>query len=276
MVDRKRRAWKRRIWGSPRYKLIRQSDFFHKDVERAMSSKMENFGVDLSNAIVNQLKRHYKNKLKYSDDTLKEIVNKFLKKLNTMLKIQLGFASREEFEMLRDHVFNVYGIQTSPRTLERDLIRHGVNKIMNLAQDSLVKLEHEQIEKITDFIDKGQPDLHEFLNNLVDVSVDRAETISRTLLGSLANDALGKQLELVSRRLGYDENTAKYRWRNPLDHRTTKACKEIVDRTKNGVTMNEMKSIIKEESQKYFKDFYKADNPLFPHFQCRSVIELIS
>lgn len=64
----------------------------------------------------------------------------------------------------------------------------------------------------------------------------------------------------------FDDGSFKYKWVNPLDSRTTKHCKRIVERTRNGVPMNELQRIIREEAA----DTFLESRPFSPHIGCRS------
>ena len=69
------------------------------------------------------------------------------------------------------------------------------------------------------------------------------------------------------------EGTMKYKWIGPTDDRTTSICKNIENRTRNGVDIETLKEIIHEEVQrakaqgKLPKDYEVREYN--PHFQCR-------
>ena len=93
------------------------------------------------------------------------------------------------------------------------------------------------------------------------VSQANSEVIARTEMQALQN----KAREWAYKQLD-PEATLKYKWLNPLDHRTSQICKHIVDRTKSGVSMDELKSIVTEESNKAGLD----PREWTPHPNCRS------
>jgi hypothetical protein len=64
----------------------------------------------------------------------------------------------------------------------------------------------------------------------------------------------------------------KVRWMNPLDAKTSDHCKQIFKRTANGVSLEELKGIVREEAD---KDWYKSTSPFLPHPQCRSAIVVV-
>ncbi len=59
----------------------------------------------------------------------------------------------------------------------------------------------------------------------------------------------------------------KYQWIGPDDQRTTQICKNIKRRTKNGVSLEKLKQIIKEES---IKGGFDGSRELTPHINCYS------
>ena len=64
----------------------------------------------------------------------------------------------------------------------------------------------------------------------------------------------------------------KYKWLGPNDYRTTDICKRIQARTEEGVSLEELKSIIKEEGD---PKTYTSSRPFMPHLQCRHTYILV-
>jgi len=89
----------------------------------------------------------------------------------------------------------------------------------------------------------------------------QAEGIVRTEMHELKSKA-----REIAYKMADPEGEAKYKWINPLDSRTTKVCKELVERTKNGVTLDRLKELVKEVASKYG---FKA-REFTPHPNCRS------
>jgi len=77
------------------------------------------------------------------------------------------------------------------------------------------------------------------------VSEEEAERIARTE----SHELYSKLRELAYRDLD-PEGERKYRWVGPQDHRTTNICKRIKQRTRNGVDLDMLKRIIKEEAER--------------------------
>ncbi len=62
------------------------------------------------------------------------------------------------------------------------------------------------------------------------------------------------------------EGQLKYKWLNPLDHRTTDICRNLVMKTNEGVDLDTLKKLIEEES---IKGGFKP-REFTPHINCRS------
>lgn len=91
-----------------------------------------------------------------------------------------------------------------------------------------------------------------------------ATVAARTLLGNVYNSYMAW---LMSRK-----TDGLFKWVNPMDKHTSDRCRKIVSRTSSGVTLDKLKEIVREESD---KGWYKARSPLLPHPQCRSTFVLV-
>jgi len=93
------------------------------------------------------------------------------------------------------------------------------------------------------------------------MSSGQSDVIARTETQALQN----KSREWSYKKID-PEGKLKYKWLNPVDDRTTDVCRNIVRRTNKGVTMNQLKQIIKDEGKKGGHD----PRELTPHVNCRS------
>lgn len=99
----------------------------------------------------------------------------------------------------------------------------------------------------------------------------RARLIGRTEMSAVVNKA--RELDYTERD---PEGEFKYKWVNPMDKygdgtwRTTKQCRELVERTKNGVTMKVLKAMCKEVAEKYAEGGFRYIREFVPHINCRS------
>ncbi|RME52495.1 phage portal protein [Candidatus Woesearchaeota archaeon] len=106
--------------------------------------------------------------------------------------------------------------------------------------------------------------LQKRIQELTDLAEHRAENIARTETGKVSAAARINQY-----RKADPENKFLYKWVGPDDHRTTRTCKRIMQRTKNGVPFDELVRIIEEESKKDFPDFTIDKDAPVAHYQCR-------
>jgi len=94
------------------------------------------------------------------------------------------------------------------------------------------------------------------------IDIIRAEVIVRTEIQALQNSV---------REWSYDkvdpEHKYKYFWLSVDDDRRTQVCKNISERTKNGVLLDKLKEVIKEES---IKGGFDGSREFTPHIFCRS------
>ncbi len=257
-------------------KLSHESDWFHK----VAAKPIPNVGDEIANEVLNQLRIEIKHGNKITQESVVRTIRYVLKKLNRRLIDEISLKSTDIFSRLRDSIFDDYGIKIAPNTLNNELVREFTGRILSIAQDHLKEFSDKIIDSTVEYMDEEHPEkedeLEDYLGTIVDSVNEEAGTVSRTLLGSLYNEANRRSLEHVKDALGMTEDTALYEWVNPLDYRTTKACRNITKRTKGGVTMKRLTEIVKEESEKEFGGFWKDDNPLYPHWQCRSTFKLLS
>lgn len=87
------------------------------------------------------------------------------------------------------------------------------------------------------------------------------------------NQALRTKVREWSYKRLDPEGELKYKWLGPKDHRTTKICKTIQERTNEGVSLEELREVIQEEVDKAkergeLPEDYDA-REYTPHFGCR-------
>lgn len=100
------------------------------------------------------------------------------------------------------------------------------------------------------------------MREMTDLTKNRVQTIIRTELHNIANISKEAQYRRIDAN-----NEAKYKWLSVPDHRRTTYCTRISDRTRNGVSLDELKKIIREESD---LKVYSPARPYQPHINCRS------
>lgn len=137
-------------------------------------------------------------------------------------------------------------------------ITNNINKIINETYDNPKEF---TIQKLTEKI-KETSNLAKY----------RAENIARTETGKVA---------MAARRISYqkEENPDKpflFKHIGINDHRTTKTCQRIKDRTAKGVKWDEYVKIVEEESKKDFPDWTVDKEFPVAHYMCRhSVVRLV-
>lgn len=99
------------------------------------------------------------------------------------------------------------------------------------------------------------------IQRIGEVSQADAERIART---EYVNVLQNKSREIAYKQR--DDGTYKYAWTGPTDNRETSICKNIRNRTSQGVNMEELKKIIKEEAD---PNIYEPSRPWSPHINCR-------
>lgn len=80
-------------------------------------------------------------------------------------------------------------------------------------------------------------------------------------------------IQSVMREIQFHESDpigeGKYRWIGPTDRRTTPICLKIGQRSKQGVTLDQLRSIVMEEADPRTFDINK---PWTPHIGCRHLV----
>lgn len=93
------------------------------------------------------------------------------------------------------------------------------------------------------------------------VSMGQAESIARTESQALQNKAREWSFQKVD-----PQEKWKYKWLNPNDHRTTEICKNIVARSRGGVSLKALRRMVEDES----KAAGFEPREWTPHINCRS------
>jgi hypothetical protein len=174
----------------------------------------------------------------------KSLLSVYRDEAECVMKSDPGFVakalpSEEKLSALKDGIYS--------RKFE------GLSKQQsNLIKDYLISAVEHRIP-YSDMVDQ--------VKLLADLDDAQAESIVRTET---------HELRMKLRQVAYEERLpedAKYKWIGPSDDRTSPVCKDIVDATRNGVTLPELQGIIKEKADKYglkARDFT-------PHPNCRHV-----
>lgn len=98
--------------------------------------------------------------------------------------------------------------------------------------------------------------------DLLGVSKQQASQVVRGEYQAIKNVIRGASEEAKD-----PAHSFKYKWLSIPDSRRTKYCTIITNRTKHGVSLERLKEIIKQESD---KAIYDENRPFTPHVGCRS------
>lgn len=195
------------------------------------------------------LRRAFKNISIETVRTAKSIAERKTKWGGMSIKIGLPF----EEELIRK-VMTEYE-NTIPYQLERSY-RKKLRKIM---QEALAKnLPPSEVEEL----------MKKELGKILEGDLRR-----------IARDEIKRAYDLIRERIyklaeGNNKVEGKYKWRTASDERTCKVCREVEERTKKGVSLEELKKIIVETRQKYNLT-ERQKHPFFIHSNCRCTYLLV-
>lgn len=202
------------------------------DVSRAKTKDKKK--VEKSNK--EELRKKYLNKIVDTE------LNKILKATNTKLDIRKVKPDKEQ--MVNELIGVLFATKFSDMS-KATSVRIKDYLLRGLSRGYSITVLTKRIKKI---IGSGATEI-------------QAERIARTEIQALQNK---------SREWSYKKadpkNKFKFRWSNPLDHRTTEICERLVAQTKHGVSMDRLKALIEKEA----KDAGFEPREWVPHINCRS------
>lgn len=139
----------------------------------------------------------------------------------------------------------------------------------NIFLNDFKHLSHKKSEIVKEYIVKAihkgysMPRIMKYIERVggKNMTPFNAETIARTETQALKNTMREWSFKKVD-----PKEEMKYKWINPMDHRTTDICSNIVAKTRGGVTLKKLRQLIKTEAQSHgFKS-----REWTPHINCRS------
>jgi len=131
----------------------------------------------------------------------------------------------------------------------------GLTASQNMALKDLFR------EKLTQPQGWSLGSISDDIQDILGVSADKAETWARTESARILNTTREKAYEKKG-----DTEDALFKWVGPADDRTTDACEWLKKQTADGVTMERLKELAKEASDKFFPDLkYSDDWIIHPH-----------
>lgn len=187
---------------------------------------------------------------RFAQDLEKSITEGIVREMNRALKL---VRSRAE-EQLK-HKIQLTGGETK---YLRELKMYVVRNI----QQSAANWEAELHAKV---VNAHPSDIWKILVQKERRAMLNATTAARTLLGATYNS-------YMAFLMGRDKSVM-FRWVNPQDKRTTPCCTKLVSVTANGVTLERLRQLVKQNAE---AGFYDPKSPLLPHYQCRSTFVAVN
>ena len=178
---------------------------------------------------------------------------------------------RKEIERYMQKVLNDI-LKEEKLELNIEKQNEGIEDMIKFIEESLYSRNFEGVNKtisdrIKDYIltalRKGYPiaRITDYIDRKAGIGIINAESIARTEVQALQNAA---------REWGYikidPDEKLKYKWLGPADDRTTEICDNIKKRTVDGVPLDELRGIVKEES---IKGGFDGSREWTPHINCR-------
>lgn len=128
-----------------------------------------------------------------------------------------------------------------------------IGQLKEIFRENLTQPEGWSLQSITDDIQEA-----------FDVARDKAEVWARTESSRVLNKTREEAYKAQTDEPG--AGGKKFKWTGPGDHRTTDCCEELKERTKGGVTLEELQEHAREVAAKHFPDLdYSDDWVLHPH-----------
>lgn len=201
----------------------------------------------------------------------KKLTNEFLKRMERKAS---GEFKRVYLKTIKD-VGKDVGVSIGFSSVDQNAIEAIRNQ--KVFSEAFAGMNKDLNKKITDVISNAYKDpklfslsaMVENMREVTEKSDFALERIARTETTRVSNVA-----RIVSYKKAEDITDKKltFKWIGPKDKRTTDTCKRIKRRTEKGVSMDELISIMKEESEKDFPEFGVTKNSPIPHYSCRHVI----
>ena len=183
---------------------------------------------------------------------------------------------------IKDYVKSIHQGILKEEGLDRDIQKDedSMIEIANFIKQSMYSeafsgLTKGQSNNIKDYLVKAlldgesiEPMIKHILSKTKDLTEKQAEVIARTETQAIQNSAREWSYKKID-----PEGELKYKWIGPQDHRTTDICENISARSMQGVSLKNLRKIIRQEvyaaKQKGVlpKDYSMRE--WTPHFQCR-------
>ncbi len=202
-----------------------------------------------------------------SEEQIKKVIakltEKFKEKAKNVTKKELERAYKKTIEEVEKEINMDLGFGD----LDKNAVELLANsKVLTEAYDGMSKALSEKLNSIiAEAYRTGELDINKIVSRMKQAASEeeyKLRRIARTETTKVSN--LARYNSYVK---ADPEGKALYKWIGPDDSRTTPICKEIKEKTKHGVTLQELKRIIYETAKKYNPDFEPGE--FLPHINCR-------
>lgn len=239
-------------------------------VQKQQSKKRPKFSK-LANVLKEQLDDFIK---KYKRMPTQKELSLRIEKVRTELKKELHQASENLFKKMytdaTEEVEKEIGFNFAFGKRDEQAVKTLANQ--KVLSESFSGLSQQVAGKLQDIlIDTYQSkdginfqELQKRIAETAEIADSHAELIARTETSKVSAAARRN-----SYFQAYEEHELKFKHVGIQDNRTTRTCRAIRDRTKQGVSWQEYLSILKEESNKDFPDWTVDDEFPVAHFSCR-------
>lgn len=187
---------------------------------------------------------------KFMDELERSTIDGVMDEMERALKVVRGRAEKQ------------VGGEIPATRAERDYIIRLKSFVAHQIQQSAVRWRNELRVAVVKM--GRQTDVWNALITKEHEAKNDATMAARTLLSSTYNAYMTFLLQ--------KGGGTKFRWINPMDKKTSQSCRNIYKRVYRGVTLDELKEIVRQEA---VPGWWKAKSPFSPHPQCRSAVFLV-
>lgn len=274
---KRRRAVSRNYQGLPWHREEAVKSVEYPVYAKEWFDKLQSMSLEVSSEIVDNMVEVLNNikVRKYVDKKFVfNTVMVYMKEVQAQVVRELIPKVKEFYSEAREGVQKEAGIKIAWSNVDDVLLRRVEEDVFTNVNNSMIKLTNLLREEIFNFIsqDVNRNDIRLFIDKVIAIVLNRIATVVRTVVGSYYNEIKSKYFEMLEKALG---EKIKYKWVNPMDERTTMTCRNIVNRTAGGVSLEEMINIVREESMRYFPNWWKPERPFSAHPNCRSTLVAI-
>ncbi|MEM3260144.1 MAG: hypothetical protein QW533_07155 [Thermoplasmata archaeon] len=241
---------------------------FHKDMTWYNKAYSEQF--EITTSIVDDIIEKL-DKVKPPDErTMSAYFWGYVKKIEAEVFRQVIEKTREMFMSARENAMDEMEVSVPFTAAEDNLLRQITADIFTNVNDSMRAVYDTARMRFINTMNLPPDERRLEIEAIIDAIISRATTTFRINMASYYN-TIKNEYYKIAEQLGEKH---LYIWVNPMDDRTTPICREIVERSAKGLTIDEMKALIREVAMKYNSKTDLDKTPFYPHFGCRSTLKI--